>query len=481
MKQNKNYTEDDLQNLLQNMPEVEDRQTPDELYNNISSRLNSAEPVKTPFYKQPWLVTTVSAAAVLLFIITTMSWLFDGTYDTAENSGESSSDEANLEGFQEESKSSTSEGGDNSADGNSDGSNQDQADTYESKADEGTHQNGDQNNKEANINSIAPSEEEESSDSSSDGAPSNESNHNESSEANITSKEEGEKQKKEIGGHRKLEESYVFANRPHDKFATVAVMGADSNVMIPITIIAPPNWGSVNEVYNSIARSVKADEWGIQEYAFKDVTFNLKKDENLVVANFPKSYSLPEGETKEQNFINALKEMFRPHGIQTIQLQREGNTGLNFSNIGVQKEIQIEELSGRAYMFYQNGENRPGFLAPISIKEKTIANALKLMKKGVPAKYVKPVIPQSVTFKSITAQGDTLQVTLTNDSNFGDKPLAMIEALLMTAKSYGYTEVKFNNAPKQKYGYGAYNLNEAIQVPDLLNPKPFNFPPGTAP
>jgi len=466
VKQNKNYTEDDLQNLLQNMPEVEDRQTPDELYNNISSRLKSAEPDKTPFYKQPWVVSTLSAAAVLLFLITTMSWLFDGTYDTAEDSGESSSEEANMESFQEESESSTSEGGDSSANGDG-ASSQDQGKAFDSKADEGAQKNGDVNNKDANINSIAPSEEDKS-------------NSTESSEGNIT-KEAEENKKKEIGGHHKLEQSYVFASRPHDKFATVAVMGSDSNVIIPITIIAPPNWGSVNEVYNSISRSIRADEWGLQEYAFKDVTFNLKKDQNLVVANFPQNYPLPEGESKEQNLIHALKEMFRPHGIQKIQLQREGNNGLNFSTIGVKKEIQIEALSGRAYMFYQNGENRPGFLIPVSIKEKTIANALNLMKKGVSAKNVKPVIPKSAKFESIKSQGDTLQITLTNDSNLGDKPMAMIEAILLTAKSYGFTEVKFNNAPKQKYGNGVYNLNEAIQVPDLLNPKPFSFPPGTAP
>ncbi|KGX83614.1 GerMN domain-containing protein [Pontibacillus marinus] len=466
MKQNKNYTEDDLQNLLQKMPEVEDSQTPDELYNKISSRLNSAKPDKTPFYKQPWVVTTISAAAVLLFLITTMSWLFDGTYNTANDGAESkdSSSEANMERFQEESESSASEGGDNSANGDSAGS-QDQGKTFDSKADDGAQQNGDQNNKDANINSIAPSEGDES-------------NSTESSEGNITSEEN---KKQEIGGHSKLEQSYVFPKRPHDKFATIALMGTNSDVVIPITIIAPPNWGSVNEVYNSIARSVKADEWGIQEYAFKDVTFNLKKDQNLVEANFPKSYSLPQEEIKEQNLLYALKEMFRPHGIQKIQLQRDGNAGVNFPNMGVKKEIQIEALSGRAYMLYQNGENRPGFLAPVSIKDQTIANALNHMKKGLPAKNVKPVIPQNATFKSIKGQGETLQITLTNDSSFGDKPLAMIEAILLTAKSYGYKEVKFNNAPQQEYGYGAYNLNEAIQVPDLLNPKPFNFPPGTAP
>ncbi len=442
MKQNKNYSEEDLQNLLQNMPEVEDRQTSDELYQKISSRLNSVEPEKNPFYKQPWMIATVSAAAVLIFLITTLSWVFDGTYNTADQGAESTNEDANIQEKQESSSKSPGEAEDNSDSG---GSTEDQA----------------------GISSIAPQEEDESKESNSENAQSGDSS------------EENDAKMSEIGGNRKLEQSYVFLKRPHDQFATVAVIGANSKSVIPVTVIAPPNWGSVNEVYNSISKSVRAKDWGVQEYAFKDVQFNIKKDQNSVIADFPKGYTLPQGKAQEENFLTSLREMFRPHGIETIKLQKNGNEGLSFENLGEKKEVSIQELSNKAYLLYQKEENKPAFLTPVSLDDKNIENALNTMKNGLAEKTIKPVIPKSVSLEFIEKKGKTLQLTFSEDTTFGEQPVAMIEAIFMTAKSFGYTEVKLNNAPNQHYG--RYNLNETVQVPDLLNPQPFNYPPGTGP
>lgn len=453
MKQNKHYSEENLQNLLKNMPKVEDQQTSDELYEKISSRMNAEETPKTPFYKQPWLVTSVSAAAVLIFAIITFSWLMDGTYNTADQNSESANDHTNMERKIEEHK------------GNADGSAQEgEAGTFsEGESSDEASEEGQPGISSVPENNSSEDRLPDSSDNAEGGANDN----------SIT--------KQEIGGQMFIDESYVFFDRPHDKFATIALTGVNSSSLIPVTIIAPPNWGSVDEVYNSISRSVHAKDWGVQEYAFKDVTFHLEKDQNTVTANFPEGYQLPQGELEEQNFINALKEMFRPHEIKTINVQRNGERGLTFENMGELEEITIEPLNGRAYLMYKNGEQQPGFLSPVTLEEQTIETAFKVMQEGVSTDYLIPVIPEGVSFTSIEKQDNRLELTFNNGADLGGDPIKVIESILVTAKSFGFTEVKFHNAPKQKYGYGNYQMDKTIPVPDLINPKPFNYPPGTAP
>ncbi len=492
------------------MPKVEDNQSADELYEKISSRINTPEPEKVPFYKQPWLVTSFSAAAVLIVLIAAVTWLSNGTYNTANegdnaDSAESSSESAEVQKDQSEEKqfssndSNTESNEDSESKASGNGSSQDNASTFNSDSNDSesksntpeSEHNTESNDNNAGINSTEENQSDRNRSSSepSEGSEegniasqkNNKSEEDSSNEANLTSQDQEENRKKEIGGHHKKELSYVTFERAHNQFATVSLIGKGSNAVVPITIMAPPNWGTVNEVYNSVARSVKAEKWGFQEYAFKDVTFNLQRDQNKVTVNFPKDYNLPQGKKEEQNFVKALQEMFRPHNIDKIILQRNGASGITFKTLGEMKAISIQELSGRAYLMYQNGESKEGFLAPKDLEKQTLENALDVMKQGISSDLIRPVIPNDVKIDQITKRDKTLQLNFSDDTSFGENPVAMLDAILMTAKSFGFKEVKFTNTPKKEYGYGRYQLNNPIPVPDLINPQSFSFPPGTAP
>ncbi|MYL32703.1 hypothetical protein GLW05_03740 [Pontibacillus yanchengensis] len=573
MKRDKQYNEEEIQNLLKQMPAVQDRQTAEQLYNSISSQLTH-EPKPPPFYKRTWFPAAAAAFAILMVVVISMAFMFNQgsrmadenkiteNNESSSNAGDSQSSEDSGESAPQSNSTSeeSAEGNESSQqkDNKTEDSNEENYSTGET-----SQSGGDQGQAESSQNSASTEGQQESSDSSAenrksdskqektnqenqsddnqmtaqkdDSSENNKTNENDASSAETNKdnapstsdeKESPQSQEKPTSNHTEAESGDAeqenkpspenegdtegakpspdeFEDGPNvatsenesnnhtfqgitgpsstkinnvatinekEHFATVGLPINSGKGIIPVSFIAPKKWGSLEAIYNQVGHSIHSKQWGLGPYLFNDVTFTFHKDKKTITAAFPKGYETPKNALEEQNIIQSLKVMFRDHSFQTIQLKHGGERGLSFKHAGEISSINIDSNPKRTYTIFRGDQQ---FLKPLYLEESTtISEAIRRMQK---ANDGKGFSSKMIEFTSITSKGNRLELYLSSGQLIdGANETMMIEAILMTAKSYGFESVFFKGAGISSVG--DYSLTEPIQVPTVVNPKKFLLP-----
>lgn len=261
-------------------------------------------------------------------------------------------------------------------------------------------------------------------------------------------------------------ESYVLQD--NDKNSTIiysAVTDDELQTIIPVTIIIPAI-ENLTTHYNKMYQYLDETDWGVNQYLFNDVKFNLDLDNHEVEMQIPDHFSLGDGSANAHMFAEILTTMFTPYQIEKVSFGEE----INLGSIGDISELPLYKHEKENYKVFQADENKRKFLIPIKIEDNvTIEEAFEDMKKGQASFNINPTIPEDAQF-SLTAIDRELVITSDHDQIFEDEQKAtiMIEAILMTAKSFGFELVTFNNISINQIG--PYQLSESLEVPEAINP-----------
>lgn len=391
------------------MPIVEDRQNSEELYRKISDKRNKKlqRGSKRKKMATRWGIGLASVAAIILFFIAALPTMTQQqAYDT------SSSDEtAELSKDQAESN--------------------------------------DQNNNEMDRPSVTNGQED-------------------------TQEESSSSEKAEANFHDTMSKessliSRVVKENEAEHHAIAAFGDLQGQYVVPITFSVAQQVNSIDQLYNSL-NAFEEEVWSVRKYQFSSVSFDINEEEGIVVVNFPVDYDFPESSTQENIFIMSLKEMFNPLDVTTIKLATDGEPGVNLGNNAGLKEIDI---SGKFLYKLYTPPNGPKLFISIPITQGlTVEEALNELKVDEPAFTVEGTIPKAVDIKDVKRDGELLKVNfnVTNTIEGDQQLITMIESILMTAKQFGFTQIKFNNLPDPVVG--DYDVTKPISVPYSVNPMP---------
>ncbi|MHA6251071.1 hypothetical protein [Oceanobacillus sp. CAU 1775] len=152
---------------------------------------------------------------------------------------------------------------------------------------------------------------------------------------------------------------------------------------------------------------------------------------------------------------------FRHYGLDQVSIY-PNNIASDLEDLTEFEETTIEEAS---YLLFDNRF----FIAIPQAESSSISTAINSLKLEDPEMNISHTIPENINF-SIKENEDTLHVILDNTSSASsnDISVTMIESILLTAKSYGFTHVMFENMPFSFIG--DYNLEESLEVPLAANP-----------
>lgn len=244
-----------------------------------------------------------------------------------------------------------------------------------------------------------------------------------------------------------------------------AVVEQQLQHVIPVTFIFDDQF-ALSEHYNQLDDYLEEDEWGVHENILQDATFDIDLTTNEVILNLPEQFSLGEGSARANIFSDILSTMFRPLGIEKVIFQ-PGE--LDFGPYGAITELTLPELEPVNYKLFNHPEANRAFLTPIKQPDQSIEEALVDMKSDDKFYYLDHTIPADVEF-NIQSSAQTLIIEFSEETVIQDNQqyLTMIESILMTAKSYHYETVIFDN-PKID-GIGPYNLQLPLNVPLAINP-----------
>lgn len=409
------FDEKQLKELLQHLPKIKDHQDPEQLFASISSRLEEEKVEKNQMVEQTkksqkkaWILPVfASAAALLIIALVIPSFMFQS------NSSMQDSSKASIESKSEEANESM-----------------DQSQILE------------------NDNAIMI---------------------------------EGNKSKIEMLD-RQIQSHVITDLSEEQQVITVAVPDRNAQFVIPISFIVPKDGQALTklEQIETIKNHLYEEEWGLSPYILDNVSLSeetMEDDRRKVIVDVPRDHQYGNGSAMEIMFLATIKETFKQLDYDIVEFQTEGKPGIILGNYGELKEIKLQgKNSKRAYFIYQPYEQTQTFLVPFPI-ENNFANALEAMKSTdeFDLENIKPSIPKEIQFQNIEIDQDKNKVVIEfkdgTDLPNEEAYFMMVEAILMTAKEYGFEFIEFKNAPSSNIGQ--YNLLEAIEVPEGVNPMPY--------
>lgn len=254
---------------------------------------------------------------------------------------------------------------------------------------------------------------------------------------------------------------------------TLTVADQNFQYAIPITLVDASSTGDPNDYYNRI-NSYLGDlvvDAGIQTFPFEDIVFEFTDNNEQLFMTVPDGYQFPDGSSNANMFQQMLDLMFTPYGITDIITQTESTNSVNLGPFGEIDTFPLRELTNQVYKIYHY-EDREKLLIPTSVNEiVSINEALTLMQIDE-GEYINAPIPKDTTFNIEENDAHEILISFSDSSEFADnqRTASMIEAILITAKTFGYTSVVFN-IPIDSDVVGEYRLHQSIPVPDGVNPR----------
>lgn len=246
----------------------------------------------------------------------------------------------------------------------------------------------------------------------------------------------------------------VLTNVPPDRevihFATYNETG---EYVIPLTFLIPEN-ANMESYYARLDEILNDFDLLPDHYILEDAEFSIDLDTKQVVLTIQNKLL----ETSELQVLRSqlLSQMFLPYGIEEVKLVNKSNEATQTIDLSSYAKQQ------QSYLLYDGNY----IIVPLN-NDTTIEEALQALKRSYSDIQIKPVMNKEVEF-TVEEAGETVIVEFVQDSiEEADVTVQMIEAILLTAKSFGYNKVQFNQLPVNQLG--DYNFNTSLSVPIAVN------------
>lgn len=264
--------------------------------------------------------------------------------------------------------------------------------------------------------------------------------------------------------------------KDENQFPTFTIAVADRQNMypIPLTLVSSSSTGDPNDYYNRINNFVNEDDFGVTTFPFEDIQFEFSSNQDQLYMTVEDDYQFPQGSSQAAMFQSMLNLMFTDYSIDHIILQTNSTSGIDLGPIGFKEVFELEPVEHQAYKLYQHKEGER-LLIPVERSDgNRIANfneALKEMQISEPAFDISNSIPEEAQYQLEHINESTVSIAFSEYESFGNNKLTneMIQAILVTAKSFGYTAVELN-IPGIDGQIGQFNINSKLSVPDGINP-----------
>ncbi|WP_026694785.1 GerMN domain-containing protein [Peribacillus kribbensis] len=266
-----------------------------------------------------------------------------------------------------------------------------------------------------------------------------------------------------------LKSSLAFSKEGEShSYITISVPDPNLQYFIPLSFDTDKTdkQGQLEAVEEKM-KSMNEESYGLSNYYPLNLGFSLGNEEGTVNVDFADKSSY--NNSYESGLLNALEDTFRYLGYTKITFSTEGKPGIELSDTGAMQEAQLLPPK-RSFLIYQSSPEHPKFIVPnVNSSAETIQDALKEMQNFEANNSAAASIPSDWKIETAAERDGVLVVTFSPGTLMAENENALlaIEAILLTAKDFGLKAVKFENAPLEKLG--RYDLTKEIEVPSAPN------------
>jgi hypothetical protein len=262
-------------------------------------------------------------------------------------------------------------------------------------------------------------------------------------------------------------------NRQNQNVVVFGIPDLHAQHVIPVSIFVDKDKKSYSEQFEQAKTVLKEAEWGLSESLLDPLTIVQFNENGRLTVHIPSNHPVfSSGTADEVMFLESIEETFRWAGVKEVAFSTDGKKEIKFSHTGRLDSLTIEQTN-RGYFLYQLDAAHPVFLTPTNESFANIQSALNKMDDPADS-LLQPAIPKNVKIEAVRVNGDEVTVQFSNTSQLENIPeiLWMLEAILLTAKEFGFKSVMFTGGNVKQIG--PYTFNIKISVPLAPNPMPLN-------
>lgn len=242
----------------------------------------------------------------------------------------------------------------------------------------------------------------------------------------------------------------VSSDREVIHFATYNETG---EYVIPLTFLVPEE-ANMESYYAQLDVILNAFDLLPDHYILEGAEFSIDLDTKQVVLTMQNE--LLEDLNSNELLPQLLGEMFLPYGIEEVTFVNDASE--------TTQTIDLSTYAKQRESYFLYGGNY--IIVPLD-NDSTVEEALHALKQSYSDSQIKPVMDADIEF-TVEEAGETVIVEFVQESiQEADVTIQMVEAILLTAKSFGYTEVQFDQLPFNQLE--GYNFNSPLPVPTAVN------------
>ncbi|MGG0284550.1 hypothetical protein ABEY41_05375 [Peribacillus butanolivorans] len=248
---------------------------------------------------------------------------------------------------------------------------------------------------------------------------------------------------------------------------TMGVPDNQQNFVIPISIVVNryDESDALNQLFNQMS-DINEEQYGLSDYFPLDIEITQGTEMNTAHIELHEESQLLD---EDILFLHTMEETLSYLNIEKMTFATDGKQGARFAHAGFLKEADIPQQKNRTFLLYQNDESSPKFLVPSNMDYQDFEEALQAGKEEPDIEGISSAIPDDLIWEKISSDGDLVTIQLAEQAVIenSEDSLQALEAILFIAKEFGFNRVKFENAPIEKVGN--LNLTEDIVVPKAPN------------
>lgn len=248
-------------------------------------------------------------------------------------------------------------------------------------------------------------------------------------------------------------------------YVTIGIPTKDVQYVVPLTFVYSDTMDYL-DTFNEIANSVNEEDYGLDDYFPLQAEISFIEDQKVIGVNVSADHTYVNA---DQIFQNVLEESFRYQNITEVQLETEGESGVEFAHIGDIEEIKVTLYPQRAMYVATFSDSATSLFVPSERSFETFSEALEAMKEGTSFEGIQASIPKNVVFESVENDEKNVIVTFSEETILANNAQyeQAIEAILLTARDFGFESVSFQNSTIETIG--AINMYESVEVPVAPN------------
>ncbi|MQR93871.1 GerMN domain-containing protein [Fictibacillus phosphorivorans] len=245
-------------------------------------------------------------------------------------------------------------------------------------------------------------------------------------------------------------------------WVTVGYLDDQAQLVIPVSFLTDQDY-YVNKV-NKELKAFNSSDVGLMNSPLEKA--KITEEEETVIVD------LPAGAIKEaeEPLLKALITMtFANEGQKAkVELRMDGEKGYEFPRFGTVSEWDLK-VPGAPHFRY-DAPSTDAFIVSLyatgvdtKSMPKEFEDALEMM-DDEQERGLKPLLPKNTVLGVKVLNKDDVEITFPDSIKLSaddTEDLMMIDAILLTAESYGFESVKFNNTKLDSIG--PYKLNEEIE------------------